>query len=64
MKLSPTETFAINRKSLTSLNVSCDTVPLALRQHLEQFTREITRLVQTKRLKHAKLVLLETEGDK
>lgn len=64
MKLTPTEKITLSRKALASLNVSCDTMPLALRQNLEQFNREITRVVQTKRLKHAKLVLLETEGDK
>ncbi|MBH0200100.1 MAG: hypothetical protein HP497_11890 [Nitrospira sp.] len=64
MKLTPTEKITLARKSLASLQLSCDTMPLALRQNLEQFNREITRVVQTKRLKHAKLVLLETEGDK
>lgn len=64
MKLSPTETFAINRKSLTSLTISCDLKPDALRRDFATFIQEVSRLVQTKRLKHCKLVLVETEGDK
>lgn len=64
MKLSPTEQFAINRKSLASLNVSCDFKPDALRRELATLTTEVIRIVNMKRLKHAKLVLLETEEEK
>ena len=64
MKLSPTETFAINRKSLTSLNVSCDLKPDVLRRDLGSFAQEVLRILAIKKLKNAKLVLLETEGDK
>lgn len=64
MKLSPTEQFAINRKSLASLAVSCDTKTEALRRDFATFTQEVSRLLQMKRLKHAKIVLLESEEEK
>ena len=64
MKLSPTETFAINRKALATLNVSCDLKPEALRRDLPAFTQEVLRVVNTKRLKTAKLVLVEMEDEK
>ena len=64
MKLSPTEQFAINRKSLIFLNVSCDLKPEVLKRELTAHIQEVIRTVTTKRLKSAKLVLLETEEEK
>lgn len=64
MKLTPTEQLAINRKSLTALNVSCGTKPEALRRDLSTFIQEVIRTVTAKRLKTAKLVLVETEEEK
>lgn len=64
MKLSPTETFAINRKSLADLALSCDLKPDAMRRDLATFNQEVLRLVNAKRLKTARLVLVETENDK
>jgi hypothetical protein len=61
MILSPTETFAITRKSLADLTVSCDTKPEALRSNLSKFNQDIIRTVTTKRLKNARLVLLEVD---
>ena len=64
MKLSPTETFAINRKSLVSLTISCDLKPEVLKRELTAHIQEVIRTVTTKRLKSAKLLLVEVEGDK
>ena len=64
MKLTRTEKITIDRKALNSIHVSCDTMPIALRQNLDKFNRDVIRLLQMKRLKHAKLVLLETEPEK
>lgn len=64
MKLTPTEQTAINRKSLKSLKVSCDTKPDALRRELVSFIQEVLRTVTTKQLKAAKLVLVEMEEEK
>lgn len=63
MKLTPTEKFAINRKSLATFNVSCDLKPDVLRRLLASFDQEVFRVVTTKRLKHAKLFLVEMEVD-
>lgn len=64
MKLSPTEKFAINRKSLATLQLSCDLKPDALKRDLTAYIQEIIHTVTMKRLKHAKVVLLETEEEK
>lgn len=64
MKLTPTEQTAINRKALMTLKVSCDLKPDALRRDLAKFIQEVLRTITTKRLKHVKLALVETEEEK
>ena len=59
--LSQTEDKAITRKALATLTLTCDLKPDALRQALARFTQEVMRLVKVKRIKNAKLVLVETE---
>lgn len=63
MKLTPTEKFAINSKSLATLQFSSDLKPEVLRRNLSTYIREVIRVVTTKRLKSAKLVLVETEEE-
>lgn len=63
MKLTPTETVTLKRKSLATILLSCDLKPEALRRDLVNFNQEVIRTISTKRLKDAELVLVETEGD-
>ncbi len=62
--LSPTEEITIARKAHVTLKLSCDLRPDAVRRELATFSQEVIRMVNTKRLKHARLVLVETEGDR
>lgn len=64
MKLSPTETVTLKRKSLATLKLSCDLKPEALRRDLADYIQEVIRTLSAKRLKSAQLFLVETEGDK
>lgn len=65
MKLSPTEQTALNRKAILSMRVSPDTKNEVMRRDLEGFTKDVLKVLTTKRhLKNFKLFLVETEEEK
>ena len=64
MKLSPTEEATLKRKAILTIKLSRDTKPDALRRDLASFNQEVIRIVTGKRLKHVKVVVVETDEEK
>lgn len=65
MKLLPQEIRRIRSNALLELKVSPDTKTAILTKDLNAFTKDVQVLLQrTKRIKHALVVVMETEGDK
>ncbi len=61
--LSPAEEKTIARKAHATLKLSCNLRPDAMRRDLAIFTQEVLRLVNAKRLKTVRLVLLELDKE-